>query len=132
MYSKLFQGSWKEQLLRKFKNMRRPNPSSTAKRSADEDASTDHQDKENLPPTQPKKKRRNCKELVADDVTESTYEVDVATLLQEMGKENPSKSLLKNLMDKTLAQRRKWIKTELPQVEQILEIFPVLKRAHTL
>ena len=33
-------------------------------------------------------------------------------------------------MDKTLAQRRKWIKTELPQVEQILEIFPVLKRAH--
>ena len=37
---------------------------------------------------------------------------------------------MKNLMDKTLAQRRKWIKTELPQLEQFLEIIPILKRAH--
>lgn len=72
--------------------MRQPDPSSTAKRPADEDASTDHQDKENLPPTQPKMKRRNGKELVADDVTESTYEADVATLLREMGKRSQVKA----------------------------------------
>lgn len=72
--------------------MRQPDPSSTAKRPADENASTNNQDKENLPPTQPKKKRRNCKELVADDVTESTYEADVATLLQEMGKRSQVKA----------------------------------------
>ena len=64
--------------------------------------------------------------MVADDVTESTYEADVATLLQEMEK----RSQVKNVMDKTLPQQRKWKKTELQQVEQILEIFPILKRAH--
>lgn len=37
---------------------------------------------------------------------------------------------MKNLMDKTLARRRKW--TELPQVVQILEMFPILKRAHLI
>ena len=78
---KLFQGSWKEQLRRKIKNMRQPNLSSTVKRPADEliikTRRTYHQHS--------LKRRSEIQKnsMVADDVTESTCEADVATLLQE-------------------------------------------------
>ena len=122
------QGSWKIQLRRKFKNLRRPE-SSGSKRSRDE-----RDENEDLAESgvarQPKKAKRPTFEVTEEE--EETYEGKVLELQEEMKKSKPIKSKVASLMKDTFSKRRQWISQDLPSVEEVITKFPPLKKARTV
>ena len=117
-------GSWKQQIRRKFKNLRAP-PSDKRKRTRDENS----ENAEEPPPNKPSKKRKLFKnsDIDATEEEEEKYKTDIKSLQEECAKDKPSKALVKTLMNDTLAIRRNWIDKEGPTVYEILENFPPLK-----
>ena len=63
-----------------------------------------------------------------EEMDDDQYAQDVSELQGEWGKGSKSRSqaVLKTLMDKTRALRRKWIEEDRPMVAAIMERFPCL------
>ena len=105
--------------------MRRPSSSSQKRpREVDNEQSEQQSD---ASPMMPKKKTRRSE--VTMEVTEeedSTYDDNVASILEESGLENPNRKVLRTLMRKTFARRRQWINDSCPKVEDINAKFPPL------
>ena len=76
------QGSWKEQLRQKFRNMRRP--SKTEKRHREEDAAEEEED------SAPKRSRSVHVPMTPED--KEVYEGHIQELHDELANEKPSKS----------------------------------------
>lgn len=126
------QGAWKNQLRRKFKNMRRP----ASKRSASE-----LDDKENQEEPVTKKTRtsddgdhtgdRDDGDHTgdSDDGTGQIDDKEVHKLQTELSKDKPSGKAVRKIMKKTFEMRREWICHHMPGVSEVLEKFPPLKRS---
>jgi len=118
-------GSWKQQIRRKFKNMRAP-PTNRSKRVREEDK----ENNDGEPPLNTPSKKRNLfkdNDIEVSEEDEEKYKTDIRSLQDECAKDKPNKKLLKKLMKNTLAMRRHWIDKECPTVLEILERFPSLK-----
>ena len=122
------QGSWKIQLRRKFKNLRRPE-SSGRKRNRDEE--DENQDPgEQGAGRQPKKAKRMRFEVMEEE--DEMYDGKVLELQEEVTKRKPKKSKVASLMKDTFTRRRQWISQDLPSVEEVITKFPPLKKARTV
>ena len=127
------QGSWKQQLRRKFKNMRRPSGKKRPREESEAEreepsvlegsSSTEHG--EPLADSQPKKNRRASEIAVTED-EENGYDDNVAALAEETAKSEPSRKVIKSLMAKTFTKRRQWIFDECPRVQDVVDKFPPL------
>ena len=139
----MLQGSWKEQLRRKFKNMRTPSANKRYRvndegnhggHSGDPDDgnSGDQRTSTSSDPdsSQPRKRARLTTATTERSEDEETkYEQNVTDLCDEMKKEKPSKKVIKSLMIDTFGVRRNWIMVDHPSVQDVLEKFPPLKTA---
>lgn len=63
------------------------------------------------------------------DDEQTVYQSKLALLSEEHLKEEPSIGKIKKLMKDTFSGRRKWILLDLPQVHNVLEVFPALKKS---
>ena len=113
------QGSWKQQIQRKFKNLRAPPKTANQKRLREED-----EENEQLEPplNTPSKQKSQCKDIEVTSEQEG-YDAKIDFLQEESTKEKPSKSKLSDAMESTFAKRRQWIHDENPSVADILDKF---------
>lgn len=118
---------------RKFKNLRRPAASesgSGSKRSREDAENRDGNNDANDDPCarQPKRAKSHTLFDVTED-EEDAYEQKISELHEEVEKDKPSKKKVSSLMKDTFTKRRQWITQDLPEVKEILEKFPPLKKA---
>ena len=112
VYVTFTKGSWKQQIRRKFKNLRGP-PSDKPKRTRDE-----KKENEEPPPNKSSKKRKLFKNSdIEVTEEEETYKTDIKSLQEECVKDKPSKAFVKTLMSDTLAIWHNWISKEDPTVD---------------
>ena len=116
----LLQGSWKQQLRIKFINFRRP---ALSKKRARE-----REGEELEVTTQAPKRGRGRRLRVMSDEDRKQYEEEARRLRDECGKQSPKKKRVKYLMEATYNGRRVWVEDDLPQVFDVLEKFPPLKK----
>ena len=83
-----------------------------------------------------RKKSRNKSARIASDVPEcddrDVYTAGVGLLQEELTKNPPKKKKLRFLMKKTFPGRREWIMKDRPSVEEVLEVFPCLKKSYVV
>lgn len=123
------QGSWKEQLRRKFKNLRRPSTSSGGSKRSREEHDGGRSDENDAPTRRPKKTRS---EFAVTEAEGNSYDDNVIELQMEAEKDAPSKTKLKRLMQDTFTKRRQWINNDLPTVLEVVEKFPPLKKPRSV
>ena len=104
-----FKSTWRNRIVQKFKNVRRP----TKRRHGDESVS-------------PTAKIPRLGED-ANEMDDGEYEQCVKELNQEMKRAHPRSGKVKDLMDKTKTMRRKWIKSSKPTSLELVEKFPFLR-----
>ena len=91
-------------------------------------------DDENEPPSHQGKGARadvehlTEKEDTTNEIEQARYDEDVRSLKEEWAKEKPSKKVVKTLMRSTRNLRNTWIRSNTPQIEEILRTFPCLKK----
>ena len=62
------------------------------------------------------------------DCDQKIYESNLALLQEHLAKPNQEISEIKSLMNATFAGRMKWIIVDVPPVNQIIDLFPPLKK----
>ena len=99
--------TWRNKIIQKFKNARKPGK----RRNEDDDSST-------------------VKTLRLDDnpdeLDDEEYDKYVKDLQLEIGRSSRRSGRIIELMDKTSARRRKWIKTSRPSSAELVDMFPFL------
>ena len=113
----ILQGSWKEQLRSKFKNMRRPPRGE--KRPRERDPEDEDQ--------QPARRTRGGRIALTTDES-AVYEENITNLNAELQKHKPKSKRIKSLMGATHNGRRAWIENDQPSVQAVLEKFILLKK----
>ena len=63
----------------------------------------------------------------ADD--EESYKRSIKLMKTELAKSNPTTSTLVHLMNCTFTRRQEWMRGNALSIEEILEVFPLLRRA---
>ena len=118
----LQQGSWKLALRNSFKNFRRDYPASATKKSTPSSSACHNAE----PP------HKRIKLFTGDDrpqLDEGEYEEAIVKLQAEYKKSHKggrNQATVKDLMDKTMSRRRKWIEEERPLVSDAIKKFPCL------
>ena len=56
------------------------------------------------------------------------YDEDVSSLKEEWATEKPSRKVVRALMRSTRTHRNRWIRSDMPHIEEILQTFPCLKK----
>lgn len=76
----------------------------------------------------PQKKEKQLAEVdcEVDNITDEEYFKAIRHLKAELAKLHPKTRVIKELMDKTFVRRREWITTELPIIEEVINVFPAL------
>lgn len=116
----LLQGSWKEQLRAKFINFRTPALAKKRERECEGE--------EFEVTTQAPKRGRGRRHRVMSDEDRKQYEEEARRLKDECGELKMKKKQVKYLMQATYNGRRVWVEDDLPQVFDVLEKFPLLKK----
>jgi len=87
--------------------------------------STDEEDGTKAPPP---KKARGQEVTITTTSEDTSYQEEVKELEEECKKGKPRRKKLRELMQATYIGRRDWIIHDIPTVDYIVEIFPLMKK----
>ena len=115
------QGTWRKQLLTKFRNSRRGDTKETdPKDDGDQPTNNPENEVESTPPAAKKRKDEQFLEEEGD------YENSKYLIRVEWDKPKPKLSTLKELMDATYMCRREWIGHCPPSATEVLQTYPCM------